>query len=83
MAANVLNNQIAINASIWVVRAFIRAREIFAEHIAFKRKLDALELKVAKGFGDNEVEFLAISFAIHWLMQPPNKSKKYPLGFRS
>lgn len=37
MAANVLNSRLAIEASIMVVRAFIHAREILAEHIEPKR----------------------------------------------
>ena len=82
MAANVLNNKIAIDTSILVVRAFIRAREIIAEHIELKRRLDALEQKVAKGFRDNEEELQAIRFVIHQLMQPSVKSTKQPLGFR-
>lgn len=82
MAANVLNNQIAIEASILVVRAFIGAREIITEHLELKRRLDALERRVAKGFSDNEEELQAIRFAIHRLMQKPDTSKKYPIGFR-
>ena len=82
MAANVLNNKIAIDTSILVVRAFIRAREIIAEHKGLKRRLDALEQKVARGFSDNEEELQAIRFAIHQLMQSPDKTKKQPIGFR-
>jgi hypothetical protein len=82
MAANVLNNQTAIDTSILVVRAFIRAREILAEHIELKRRLDALEVKVAKGFSATEEELQAIRFAIHQLMEPADLTKKRPLGFR-
>ncbi len=81
MAANVLNNKIAIDTSILIVRAFIRAREIIAEQVELKRQLDALEQKVAKAFKDNEEELQAIRFAIHQLMQPSVKSTKQPLGF--
>jgi hypothetical protein len=83
MAANVLNSQTAIDTSILVVRAFIRAREILAEHLDLKRRLDALELRVAKGFGENEKELQAIRFAIHQLMGPADPPKRRPLGFRS
>lgn len=82
MAANVLNSKVAIDTSILVVRAFIRAREIIAEHLDLKRRLDTLELKVARGFGDNEEELQAIRYAIQQLMLPPDSNKKRPLGFR-
>ncbi|NBW40700.1 ORF6N domain-containing protein [bacterium] len=81
MAANVLNSQIAIKTSIMVVRAFIRAREILAEHLELKRRLDRLEQRVAKGFQDNEEELQAIRFAIQQLMEPPEPKTKKPLGF--
>ena len=81
MAANVLNSQIAIETSIMVVRAFIRAREILAEHLELKRRLDRREQRVAKGFQDNEEELQAIRFAIQQLMEPPEPKPKKPLGF--
>ncbi len=63
MAANVLNSQIAIETSIMVVRAFIRAREILAEHLELKRRLDRLEQRVARGFQDNKEELRALECA--------------------
>ena len=78
----VLNSKVAIDTSILVVRAFIRAREILAEHLDLKRRLDALERKVAKGFSDNEEELQAIRYAIQQLMLPPDPKKKRPVGFR-
>lgn len=81
MAANVLNSQIAIETSIMVVRAFISAREILAEHLQLKRRLDRLEQRVARGFQDNEEALQAIRFAIQQLMEPPEPKSKRPLGF--
>jgi hypothetical protein len=81
MAANVLNSQIAIETSILIVRAFIRAREILAEHRELKRRLDRLEQRVARGFQDNEEELQAIRFTIQQLMEPPSAKGKKPLGF--
>lgn len=81
MAANVLNSQIAIETSIMIVRAFIRAREILAEHLELKRRLDRLEQRVARGFHDNEQELQAIRFVIQQLMKPPEPKPKKPLGF--
>lgn len=45
MAANVLNSRLAIEASIMVVRAFIHAREILAEHLELRRRLEQLETR--------------------------------------
>jgi hypothetical protein len=81
MAANVLNSQIAIETSIMVVRAFMSAREILAEHLELKRRLDRLEQRVARGFQDNEEELQAIRFAIQQRMEPPEPKSKRPLGF--
>jgi len=81
MAANVLNSAIAIKTSIFVVRAFIRAREILAEHLEFKRRLDKLEQRVAKGFQGNEDELQEIRFIIQKLMEPTKQKSKRPLGF--
>lgn len=80
MAANVLNSQIAIETSILIVRAFIRARAIIAEHLVLKQRLDKLEQRVASGFHENEEELQAIRFTIQQLMEPPAVKKK-PLGF--
>ena len=45
MAANVLNSRRAVQASIQVVRAFVRLREILASHKELASMLDALEKK--------------------------------------
>lgn len=81
MAANVLNSRVAIEASILVVRAFIHAREILAEHLELKRRLESLERKVARGFEDNEQELNAIRFTLQQLMLPPDETAKKLIGF--
>ena len=45
MAASVLNSQRAIDASVYVVRAFIKLREMIASHKELARKLTELEKK--------------------------------------
>lgn len=82
MAANILNSRVAINTSIMVVRAFIHAREIVAEHLELKRRLDALERRVAKGFQGNEEELNAIRYTIEQLTVESEGSRKKPIGFR-
>ena len=46
MAANVLNSPCAIEMSVFIVRAFIRLREMLATHKQLAKKLTALEKKI-------------------------------------
>jgi hypothetical protein len=64
MAANVLNSPRAVQASIQVVRAFIRLRELLASHKELARRLDALEQKY-------DGQFKVVFDAIRKLMSPP------------
>ncbi len=73
MAANVLNSPTAVQASIQVVRAFVRLRQILASHQELARKLEALEKKYDK-------RFQAVFDAIRALMTPP-EPKRRPIGF--
>jgi hypothetical protein len=45
MAASILNSQRAVDASVYVVRAFIKLREMIATHKELVRKLNDLEKK--------------------------------------
>jgi hypothetical protein len=64
MAANVLNSPIAVHASIQVVRAFVRLREILATHKDLARKLEEME----KNY---DARFKVVFAAIRKLMEPP------------
>src|SRR5688572_9570131 len=43
MAANVLNSAKAVEASVWVVRTFIRLRQFAVDHLDLTLRLDELE----------------------------------------
>ena len=73
MAANILNSERAIQASVQVVRAFVHLRQILASHVDLARKLAALEKKY-------DQQFKIVFDAIRELMTPP-ESKKRPIGF--
>ena len=73
MAAGVLNTPLAIEVSIFIVRAFVRLWQILLSHADLARKLDALEKK----YDDN---FKVVFEAIRALMAPPEKPKK-KIGF--
>lgn len=78
MLASVLNSQRAIEASIFVVRAFVRMREILSVHKEFGRKLSELERRVA---GHDE-DIATLIKTIKQLIHPPEKPKKR-IGFTS
>jgi phage regulator Rha-like protein len=74
MLASVLNSPVAVQASIQVVRAFIRLREILATHRQLARQLADLEQKYDK-------QFKVVFDAIRELMAPPKKERKQ-IGFQ-
>jgi hypothetical protein len=73
MVANVLNSPAAVQASIQVVRAFIRLREVLASHKDLARKLRDLEKKY-------DSQFRVVFDAIRALMSPPAGEPK-KIGF--
>jgi hypothetical protein len=76
MAATVLNTQRAIEASIFVVRAFVALREMIATHKELAQKISELERRI----GEHDEQIQAIFEAIRQLMLPPERSKK-KIGF--
>jgi hypothetical protein len=73
MAASVLNTPRAIEASIFVVRAFVKLRQMVAPHKDLERKLAALEKKY-------DGQFKIIFEAIAELMTPPERPRR-KIGF--
>ena len=76
MLASVLNSARAIDASILVVRAFVRLREVLSTHKELAQKLALLEMRVEK----HDEDIQAIFRAIHQLMTPPDPPKRR-IGF--
>ncbi len=72
MAANVLNSPVAVAASIQVVRAFVRLREMLTNHAELARKLDELEKKYA----EHDQKLVLVFEAIRQLMVPPTAAEK-------
>jgi phage regulator Rha-like protein len=75
MLANVIRSDTAVNASIQVVRAFIRLREMLVSNKELARRLDELE----KNY---DAQFKVVFQAIRGLMQPAEKERRR-IGFRS
>lgn len=80
MAAAVLNSPRAIEMSVYVVRAFVRLRELVASSANLARKLDALERSVADLDAGTRQRFDEVYAAIRALMTPP-PGKRRPIGF--
>jgi hypothetical protein len=72
MAANVLNSQRAIEASVYVVRAFVKMREAMSSDRELARRLDVLERKYAS----HDVRIRGIFDAIRSLMEPPKTTRR-------
>jgi phage regulator Rha-like protein len=76
MAASVLNSRRAIEVSVYVVRAFVKLREMLATHKELAQKLAELEQKT-QGYDE---DITTLFEAIRQLMEPPEKSAKR-IGF--
>jgi hypothetical protein len=76
MAATILNSPRAVEMSVFVVRAFVRLRELLASNTALARKLNELEGTLKH----HEEAIAAILSAIRELMNPP-PPKRRGIGF--
>jgi hypothetical protein len=77
MVASVLNSERAVQASIYVVRAFVKLRQMLAPYKELMGKLDQLEKKLHT----HDKQIIAIVQAIKLLMPPPEDKPKEPFGF--
>jgi hypothetical protein len=84
MAANVLNSERAVAMSVYVVRAFIRLREVFAGNRVLAKKLADLERKLTARLDIHEEAILQVFAEIRTLLSPPPpqpEPKRRPIGF--
>ncbi len=77
MAANVLSSPQAVRMSVFVVRAFVKLREVLSTHKELAYKLAQLERKLQNH--DESIRSLVV--AIRQLMTSP-EPKRRPIGFR-
>ncbi len=80
MAATVLNSPRAVEMSVYVVRAFVKLREVLASNTELARKLEALEKSVATLDAKTRKQFEEVYRAIRALMAPP-AARSRPIGF--
>jgi hypothetical protein len=80
MAATVLNSPRAVEMSVYVVRAFVKLRQVLASNTELARKLEALEKSVTTLDAGTRRQFEEVYQAIRALMTPP-PAKPRPIGF--
>ena len=78
MAANVLNSPRAIKTSVYVVRAFVRQRELLLAHKELASVMAELERRVDK----HDETIAAIIATIRELIDPPEDPPRKRIGFR-
>jgi hypothetical protein len=75
MVAVILNTPVAVEASVAVVRAFIKLREILLQNKDLSKRLNEMESKYDK-------QFKIVFDAIRKLMQLPEPVKRNRIGYR-
>ena len=77
MAANVLNSKKSVEMGVFVVRAFVKIREVLSVNNEFTKKLTELEQKI----GNQDDTIKSIIQAIRGLMKQSEKIKLNKIGF--
>lgn len=78
MAANLLNSPRAVEASIFVVRAFVRLRQMIASHAELARQLNQMDKKLQV----HDKQIMGLVKVIKELIEPPlEPAQKEPFGF--
>ncbi len=75
MAATVLNSPLAVQMSVYVVRAFVRLRTALEGNEVLARKLDALEKSVAVLDADTRRQFKELRAVVFSLAGPPTREQ--------
>jgi ORF6N domain len=79
MLSAVLRSQTAVAVSIQIMRVFVRLRRLLSTHEPFRRKLAALEKKLA----EHDHQFAVVFEAIRQLMEEPEPPRKPRIGFET
>jgi hypothetical protein len=76
MLSSVLRSDGAIAVNIEIMRVFVQLRGVARSHAELTKKLDELERKYDR-------RFTSVFAAIRYLMNPPARSTRRPIGFRT
>jgi hypothetical protein len=79
-AASVLNSSRAVEMSLFVVRAFVQLRELFASNKQLAHRLDQLEARIEEELTTHDEAIAAMLSAIRELMHPL-VPKRRSIGF--
>ena len=77
MAASILNSPRAVEVSVFIVRAFIKLRQVIAEHRELAQKISQIE----RGLAHHDEQIILLVKAIKKLMEPEPPPKKRRIGF--
>ena len=77
MLASVLNSEVAVQASVRVVRAFVKLREMIAANAQLAAKLKELERR----FDSHDESIANLFAALKQLLEPSEPPKKREIGF--
>lgn len=77
MAATVLNSPRAVEASLYVVRAFVRLRRLLATHRDLARRLEQHERRLAR----HDHAIAGLMSTIRSLREPRQPPRRRPIGF--
>jgi phage regulator Rha-like protein len=83
MAANVLNSPQAVKMSVFVVRAFIRMRQVLSDNRVLAKKLAELEKMLTARLDTHERAIVHVLEQILRLLNPPSRPEPPPkkIGF--
>lgn len=84
MAANVLNSERAVAMSVYVVRAFVKLREVLASTSELAKKLDILERKLTGRLDVHEKAIIELFAQMRKLLKPSPpqpEPKRSRIGF--
>jgi hypothetical protein len=83
MAATILNSPRAVEMSVYVVRAFVKLRELLSSNRELARRFAQLETRLDKKLTQHDQAIGAILAAIRELMHPEvsPQPKRRPIGF--
>jgi hypothetical protein len=79
-AANVLNSPRAVEMGVYVVRAFVKLRELLASNKELAHRLDELEARIEKKLTTHDRAIVAMLSAIRQLLKPARPERR-PIGF--
>lgn len=81
MAATILNSSQAIEMSVYVVRAFVKLRELLASNTELARRVDELETRIVRRFGSYDQAIADILVALRELTKLQATDESRPIGF--